>query len=322
MTPENTLIQHDQIYGESRIDIPVAIDVIRSATFQRLKRINQYGVPDEFYHLPNFSRYEHSIGVMLLLKHLGASEEEQLAGLLHDVSHKAFSHVYDWVAGSAKHEDSQDKGHMQYIENSELAAILSAHGYKVEKITDYHRFGLLERESPDLCADRVDYALRELKPELAREIFKGLTVFNGQIVCKNLQRAAKFGRAFLKLQVEHWGGYEAVVRYHIFSGILKLALEKGIITPENFMTDDDFVTTKLKESGDEEISRKLNFLRQKPLPKTKEGITVHKKFRYIDPLFINNGKLLRLSEADEKFLETLEKAREENLKGVIVPNIN
>lgn len=64
---------------------------------QRLKGISQFRIPDKYYFKDNYSRFEHSIGVMVLLGKLGASQEEQIAGLLHDVSHKAFSHVYDWV---------------------------------------------------------------------------------------------------------------------------------------------------------------------------------------------------------------------------------
>ena len=122
---------------------------------QRLKSIAQFGIPDKYYHLKNFSRFEHCVGVMMLLKKLGATEEEQIAGLLHDVSHTAFSHVVDWVVGEGKTEDFQDEQHKNYIFSSSIPQILKQYSYDPERITDYHNFGLLEREVPDLCADRV-----------------------------------------------------------------------------------------------------------------------------------------------------------------------
>ena len=95
-----TLLAGDRIYGEKRIENPVISALVLSEPMQRLKKLNQFGLPDEFYHLKGFSQYEHSLGVMYLLQHLGTSEEEQVAGLLHDVSHRAFSHVYNWVVGT------------------------------------------------------------------------------------------------------------------------------------------------------------------------------------------------------------------------------
>ncbi|HUB93002.1 MAG TPA: HD domain-containing protein [Verrucomicrobiae bacterium] len=85
----------DRVYGSAEVNSNVLLDLINSQPVQRLKGIAQFGIPDEFYHKQNYSRYEHSVGVMILLQRLGASEEEQIAGLLHDVSHTAFSHVID-----------------------------------------------------------------------------------------------------------------------------------------------------------------------------------------------------------------------------------
>jgi len=51
------------------------------------------------------TRFDHSVGVMLLIRKLGAGSspasallKEQVAALLHDVSHTAFSHVIDYVS--------------------------------------------------------------------------------------------------------------------------------------------------------------------------------------------------------------------------------
>jgi len=95
---------HDRVYGEVQIDNPVLIELMHSAPLQRLKRINQAGVAQYVLPRKNITRYEHCVGVMILLKRLGASLEEQIAGLLHDVPHTAFSHVIDFVFASERHD--------------------------------------------------------------------------------------------------------------------------------------------------------------------------------------------------------------------------
>ena len=319
----NSIFFKDRLYGKNEIKSPAIIILINSAPVQRLKLINQFGIPDEFYHLKNYSRYVHSIGVLLLLKKLGASEEEQIAGLLHDVSHTAFSHVYDWIMDDytqqGNKEDKQDKGHKDFIRNSEIPHILRRYGYSVDRITDYHHFGLLERDSPDLCADRIDYSLREFSAETAGKILDGLTVFDGQIVCRDYQTAALYGRAFLNLQQEHWGGYEAVVRYHLFAKTLRTALKEGIITRRDFSRNDEHIVSKLKASGNKRVLNALEFLKQRTITPAKSGVVVYKKFRYIDPLYLARTSLIRLSEKDGEFRELLNNARRGNKEGVLVP---
>ena len=145
----------DPVYGDFEITEPVLIELINSKSLQRLKRINQFGLPEDLYSVKGgFPRYDHSVGTMLLLKKLGAGVEEQVAGLLHDVSHTAFSHLIDFVIGNAANEDYQDMTHESFIKKSEIPEILSKHGFDVQVAIDYKRHGLLEREIPDLCADR------------------------------------------------------------------------------------------------------------------------------------------------------------------------
>ncbi len=247
----------DKVYGEYKKKSLVMSELIASEPMQRLKRLNQFGLPDRYYHLKGFSRFDHSFGVMLLLRYLGAFEEEQIAGLLHDVSHRAFSHVYDWVVGTAGEENSQDDDHDRFIRGTKIPLILQRHGYLVDRITNYHNFGLLERESPDLCGDRVDYLLREIDPVVAGEIFVGLTTFEGQIVCKDQDTASKLGQAFLSRQIEHWGGWEGVSRYYLFSSVLKRAMVLGIIKKEDFLVDDEYIGGKLEGCIDKIISNTL-----------------------------------------------------------------
>lgn len=312
---------NDRIYGKTTITSPVLIELIKSRPIQRLKGIAQYGVPDRYYIYKNYSRYEHSIGAMILLKKLGAGEEEQIAGLLHDVSHTAFSHIVDWVLGSEKTETFQDDQHKDFIKNSGVSKILKKYGYDPDKIADYKHFGLLERDIPELCADRIDYSIRDFPTDIAKKSFANLTAVKGRVVFKNKKHAELFARAFLKQQEVHWAGFEATARYRIFADVLKIALKEKIIKMDDFWEDDSFVLSKIKKAENKRIDNILKILEKKDLSHLPKQRTVYKKFRYVNPLFVDKDKLLRLSEADQNFAKTIETAREKNEKGVRVARV-
>lgn len=314
------MILSDRVYGKVDIKSEVILELIHSDPLQRLKGIAQYGIPDEYYHHKNFSRYEHSVGVMLLLRKLGASEEEQVAGLLHDVSHTAFSHVIDWVVGEGGQEGYQDEQHEYFIRNSTIPTILEKHGYKVERITDYHHFGLLERDSPDLCADRVDYSLRELPPTIAKTCMSALAVADGRIVFTDKKSALLFAKNFLKLQIDHWGGHETVARYRLFADALRQALKDGTITMTDFWQNDDFVLNKISKSENAYVLNALHVLQNNSMASlAKSDITVYKKFRHVDPHFIQDGSVFRLRDKSQDFAKELEQARKANELGIKIP---
>ena len=223
----------DLVYGDFEVNEEVLIDLINCRAVQRLKGISQFGMPDEYYFKKGFSRYEHSIGVMLLLRKLGADLEEQVAGLLHDISHTAFSHVADWLFGSYHNEDYQDKIHLEMIEKLGVPQILEKYGFDYRKIADIEKFSLLERDTSYLCADRVDYALREIKDFENKNNFKlvleGLVAYKGKLVFNSKEAAEIFSRGFAVCQKEHWASNEAKTRYHILASVLRRGMDKKII---------------------------------------------------------------------------------------------
>ncbi len=316
------MIVNDRIFGKVKVDDPLILEIINSPSFQRLKKISQFGPPDEFYHLKNFYRYEHCLGVMILLKKLGASYKEQIAGLLHDVSHTTFSHVIDWVIGNSINESFQDDKHAKFLEKSEIAGILKKYNLDPNEISSYKRFKLLERPIPDLCADRIDYSLREFPIKIAKKCFREMAAFENMIVFKDQQSAYLFASNFLKTQKNHWGGFEAVSRYQIFGNILKYAIDQKVINMEDFWKDEKSIIKKLKLSKDTKIEKVLNVLRNKSLANLpKSNKRSQKKFRHVDPYFIQKNELVRLSSADKQFKKELEKARKENKKGELIPLI-
>jgi HD superfamily phosphohydrolase len=309
------MIIKDRVYGEEEITEQVLIDLINSVPVQRLKEVSQFGMPEEYYHLPSFSRFEHSIGVMILLRRLGAGLEEQIAGLLHDVSHTAFSHVIDWVLGDSTKEDYQDKTLLKTFEETGIKNILETYGFNCKKIAAIENYSLLEQSIPHLCADRVDYSLREIKflhsERDAEKILKNLKNINGKMVLASVETARLLARYYNNLNKEHWAGDQAKTRYHILANVLKKAIKEKIISIEDLMKTDKELMKLLNKSNHEEIVSGLNLLKNGfYLKKTdKKGISLQKKFRYLDPEVFHNGKIISLSEFSEEYKKILEEEK-------------
>lgn len=311
----------DPVYGTFEIKESVLIELIKSLSMQRLKKIKQHGLPKSKF--IDFNRYEHSLGVMLILRILGASLEEQIAGLLHDVSHSAFSHLIDWVFGDIDKENFQDKNHRKFIKNSELPGILEKYGFDVSKVIKIKSYSFLEQKSPNICGDRVDYGLREfhywLNPKIVKYCLDNLTTFKQKMVFKNKKSATIFANNFLELQIKHWGSKDTVLRYYLFSLILKDALRDKVITQKDLYTYDEFVLKKLKASKNPKIKNLLDLLNKKLDFKINPKlplIKINKKFRYVDPLFLKGKKVLHLSIVDLKFKTRMEKEKLINKEGL------
>ena len=174
----------NKIFGSVEVTEPPLVDLVNSPPLQRLKGVHNGG-PCQYIHqnLEQMTRFNHCLGVMLLLRHFGAALAEQLAGLLHDVSHTAFSHLADYVFGGDVYKlDYQDNILGEFILKSEIPEILARHGLAVEKVQDPHGFSLLEQKIPDLCADRLEYSLahpmmtRHLAPLSAQNILAHVVV--------------------------------------------------------------------------------------------------------------------------------------------------
>jgi len=314
------------IYGKFDITEPVLIELLKSPAVLRLKKISQYGVPDKYYEFPGYSRYIHSIGVMLLLRKLDASIEEQAAGLLHDVSHFAFSHVADWVFadGNKGREDYHDSLHKRFVLETEIPQILAKHGLNIERILDESNFTLLENDLPDVCADRFDYSIQEIYLYFDKKTvplyLAAIKNYDGKIVFTEKEPALAFAKDFLRLNVGHWGADNPITRYYDFSEILKECLKKQIIDKRDFNGTEEILLKKIESSSDPDISQRLKLLAKRSYcqVRQKRGVRIQKKFRYVDPAVLIDGKLIKVTEIYPDFKEKLDFEREKNSKGIIV----
>ena len=311
------MLIHDAVYGPTEILEPVLLDVINAPSVQRLKHIAQFGLPDAYCHLHGFSRFDHSVGVLLLLAHLGASLEEQVAGLLHDVSHTAFSHATDWIYQESITEDGQDSIHAHFLCTSDLPTILETHGMTVTRIADHHLFSLLEQDAPALCADRVDYTLRECDTSVTQACLPYLMVHEHRIVFSDLAAAQTLAHAYAERQRVHWGSADSVSRYKLAGLLFKIGLKEGVITKQDFWTTDEQVLTKLEYASSAQIQHLLSVLKTPSLfEQFAFTVPTHKKFRHIDPDVLVDHQLVRLSEMDPDYCKTLDQARVDNAQGV------
>ena len=301
----------DAIYGYTEISEPVLVELINTAAMQRLKKVNEASKLANFK--ISYVRYEHCVGVMLLLRMFGASVEEQTAGLLHDVSHAAFSHAIDRMMGSSDKQDYQDNVHADFIKRSAIPAILEMHGMDPDRVIDIKSHGLLEREIPDICADRIDYALRNFKawenPRAVAPSLSGLAVREGRFVFKSKEAALIFANNYLTCQVTSWGLLENNVREHVFSKMLLAAIDKKVITFDDMYTDDEYVIDRITKSTDRDIKLMLSVLDGKlryHVVDEGEDTVIKIKYRYTDPLYLDGSGMRRISSADSEFKARIE----------------
>lgn len=283
----------DKIYGEYELS-GVIEEIIKTNVFQRLKKIHQGGPVFLVNPEINHTRFEHSIGVMLIIKKLGGSIEEQIAGLIHDISHTAFSHLIDYVF-DIEEQDYHENRYSTVLKDSELNAVFEKYQIDINRFVDVDKFTLLEYPLPYLSADRIDYALRdmfqigEISIDEISWFVNGLETFNNRIVLKSKEYGEWFHTKFNFLTNEYFDGKENVEINLIMKKIIKDCLKKGIIEEKDFLEDDFFIIDK--------INKKFNLMQW--IDKVRDNGLENKKLktkkRTIDPEIMVNNQILKLS---------------------------
>ncbi|WP_439875316.1 HD domain-containing protein [Bacillus mycoides] len=324
------MIISDVIYGDFKVD-KVLEELILSKPVQRLKGVHQAGASYLMNEKWNVTRFDHSVGVMLLIKKLGGSVEEQIAGLLHDVSHTAFSHVIDYVFDN-ENESYHEEIFSAVVKNSEIPAILSKHGYNYEDILlDDSKWTLLERSAPELCADRVDYTLRDMYTygyislEEAQDLLDDLIEVNGKMVLQNIEIAEWFTKTYYKEVIDFFMKPMNIYGNDMLAKTLKLALHKKIIHPDDFLLEDHELISKLQLCKDKEVEdllRKVHPSIEVKEDRNEYDLHQKNKVRLIDPLLLREGKIVQASVVSEKIRQMSDIAYEKAIKGMYVKVIS
>ena len=153
------------------------LKIIDTPIFQRLRRIRQLSGAHLIYPGAQHTRFEHSLGVMHIASMAGQALAEKgivssddiqnlrLAGLLHDIGHGPFSHLFEEIFEEKRKISHEDLGR-DIILKTEIGDIISKNGFDKKLITKL-AFGdsklqfMNEVISGALSADMMDYLLRD-----------------------------------------------------------------------------------------------------------------------------------------------------------------
>lgn len=299
------------IFGTDIITEPVIEELIASGPFQRLKKINQYGCNRYTFSNYDYTRYSHSLGVYILLKKYNACLKEQIAGLLHDISHTVFSHVGDHLY---RNNNYQDTIHTWYIQACGISDILKKYGYSIADINPKNgQFQLLEQDLPDICADRIEYTIHggylegKLTQEEINKLMEHLFYKEGSWYFDELYWAKKLADTSLYLTYNLFGSPENMVCYDWCAQALQRALTINELTFDDIhFGTDDYAWNMLLKSKDEIIKKYMTYLQNYKKHFTyssaqKAYIHFIPKFRGHNPWVQINKNMFRLTNIDKDY---------------------
>jgi HD superfamily phosphohydrolase len=297
----------DPIYGLQEINEPVLLALLETRAMQRLGGVLQHGITGLLGITQLTSRLEHSVGVMLLVRRMGAGLDEQIAALLHDVSHTAFSHVIDYVFNDHEHQGYHERMKAPYLERSDVPAALTAYGYDWRNFLNEESYPLLEQPAPALCADRLDYFLRDSlglglasSDEIAKAL-EHLVVYQGRIVVNDLDAARWMAQTYLSADDASWANFREVGLYELTARAIRIAIELGVLSENDLWGSDWQAWQHMQAATQLElraalalISTQTRFVWDEISP----SFWVSTKLRTIDPPVLLNGSSRPLSVLD------------------------
>ncbi len=151
----------DAVHGIIKLDEWI-LKIIDTPQFQRLRRIKQLGFANLVYPGANHTRFEHSLGVMHIVKTLSQKlnfdDEIIAAALLHDIGHAPFSHSSERLLekyAKFKHEN------VRQVIKGELKDVIKELGFSISRIADIISGKKASIVNGDIDADRMDYLVRD-----------------------------------------------------------------------------------------------------------------------------------------------------------------
>lgn len=283
---------------------------------QRLKQVGM-NCGCEYTNFPRFSRcmpysrFDHSIGVAMIVWHFTEDPAQTLAGLFHDISTPAFAHVVDFLHGDYLKQESTEDGTERMIRQSpQIQSLLSQLHLTTADVCDYHIYPIADNDSPKLSADRLEYTLGNLvqfgfgEEETVRRLYGDLFVGTNEQKEAELQfRSPEKAEAFARFALQCAKVYvsdEDRYAMQMLAELLRDAIGQGILTENDLEMTEPEVIGKLCADPDFSVRwRQYGSYRAirtaKEEPSGAGWRRIYAKKRSVDPLVYGKGRVSVLS---------------------------
>ena len=274
-----------------------------------------------------YSRFDHSVGVALLIWRFTGDARQTLAGLFHDIATPCFAHVVDFMLGDSMKQEATEDGTRPAIEGSKaIQAVLRGLGLATDDVADYHLYPVADNDSPRLSADRLEYTLGNLvnygliSRDRAAWMLDALAVLRGEdgrpeLGFARLDAALAFARGALdtgRIYVSEPDRFSM----QTLAVLLMEALRAGAIDMADLWRDEPFLIAKLCRNGAFE-QKWARYCRYSRIVHDPGGIVVRAKKRYIDPLVRGMGRVSQIDPAFDRAVSAfLQESQQTPLAGL------
>lgn len=267
-----------------------------------------------FQNIIPYSRYEHSIGVSLIVYHFTHDKKQTVAGLLHDIATPVFAHTIDFYHQDHLKQESTEFDTKKIIEQDQLlVSLLKEYDLTIEEVCNYHLYPLCDNDSPQLSADRLEYTLGNMYSygfctlKEIQNIFNDLKVndLQNEIIFKHEEIAHFFTKKMLQCSHVYVMDEDRYAMEYL-SYLIKKGIKKNVVSERDFYLKEKEFIDMLKK--DQEINKLWKNYQK--LNKVEHGkntdyfcVKVFVKKRYIDVYVESKGRISTINQHINKEIQ-------------------
>ena len=306
-------------------DIPEFLRALaETPELRRLKEVGmncgcEYTAFPRFRRLRPYSRFDHSMGVGLIVWHFTHDPAQAIAGALHDVATPVFAHVVDFLRGDHLRQEATEERTEDIIARSpDIQTVLNSLGLSTADVADYHRYPIADNDTPRLSADRLEYTLGNLvnygflTAGRAACFYRDLTISGNEdglpeLTFQTPETASAFTESALQT-ARIYVADEDRFAMQVLAELLRLALERGVLSEADLYGTEPAVIQKLLADSVcgplwQRFRGYAHISRHAQRPAERQWLSIPAKLRYIDPLAAGAGRVSHWDLHARKLLE-------------------